>query len=260
MGSRVNAFGASTATRTRSNTRALPRPATAMGNHGADGELEGERGPNGTNIPDLSSKPSKTGLRSKKVWPAASVQCLSNTQNSASRRHSSLISMMGDLSLLDSRPYGTTHGSQAVSKLELYSVKKEDSPQVPLINITVKPQRKEEESQLQQRLLNAPSLDPLRPETPRRKTDQMAQQVELLGSAITAARSAASPMKSASPIKLDFLTKDSNTKAFTGWDMDERLGGIESHFKELKDAVSLSLNDRKTLEDAVDMSKRRGRS
>ncbi|KAK4448170.1 P-loop containing nucleoside triphosphate hydrolase protein [Podospora aff. communis PSN243] len=40
-----------------------------------------------------------------------------------------------------------------------------------------------------------------------------------------------------------------------GWDVDERLDGIENQFKAMKEAMTTSLTDRKTLEDAVDMAK-----
>ncbi|KAK3685390.1 P-loop containing nucleoside triphosphate hydrolase protein [Podospora appendiculata] len=42
-----------------------------------------------------------------------------------------------------------------------------------------------------------------------------------------------------------------------GWDVDERLHEVESQFKVMKEAMSLSLTDRKTLEDAVDLAKTR---
>ncbi|KAK3327771.1 P-loop containing nucleoside triphosphate hydrolase protein [Cercophora scortea] len=95
------------------------------------------------------------------------------------------------------------------------------------------------------------------PETPARSRELWAQ----LGKFETALRTACktpSPIKSYSPAKRAlFLTKDSNNKTFTGWDVDERLHEVESQFKVMKEAMSLSLTDRKTLEDAVDLAKTR---
>ncbi|KAK0720333.1 putative KAR3 protein [Lasiosphaeris hirsuta] len=42
-----------------------------------------------------------------------------------------------------------------------------------------------------------------------------------------------------------------------GWDVDERLHEVESQFKVMKEAMNVSLTDRKTLEDAVDLAKTR---
>lgn len=42
-----------------------------------------------------------------------------------------------------------------------------------------------------------------------------------------------------------------------GWDVDERLHEVESQFKAMKEAMNVSLTDRKTLEDAVDIAKTR---
>lgn len=41
------------------------------------------------------------------------------------------------------------------------------------------------------------------------------------------------------------------------WDMDERLNNVESQFRVMKEAMDVSLTDRKTLEDAVDVAKTR---
>jgi kinesin family protein C1 len=45
---------------------------------------------------------------------------------------------------------------------------------------------------------------------------------------------------------------------FTGWDVDERLDEVESQFKAMKEAMNISLTDRKALENAVDMAKTQG--
>ena len=67
-----------------------------------------------------------------------------------------------------------------------------------------------------------------------------------------------SPTKPSSPIKLDFLTKDSNVMSFTGWDVDGRLNEFESQFKVMKEAFEGTVTDRKAMEEAIDLAKNRG--
>lgn len=65
-----------------------------------------------------------------------------------------------------------------------------------------------------------------------------------------------SPTKS--PCKRPFLTKDSNTRGFVAFDVDERLIEVEQQFKSMKEMMNLSLNDRKGMEEAIEMAKTRG--
>lgn len=65
------------------------------------------------------------------------------------------------------------------------------------------------------------------------------------------------PIKSPCPQR--FLTKDSNTVNFTAWDVDGRVGDMESQFKELKDMVNSTLTERKGHEDALEIQKTRGK-
>jgi kinesin family protein C1 len=66
--------------------------------------------------------------------------------------------------------------------------------------------------------------------------------------------------RSCSPAKQpQFLTKDtSSVTNFSGWDIDERLHGIESQFRVMKETMDGTLTDRKALEEAVDIAKTRG--
>lgn len=96
------------------------------------------------------------------------------------------------------------------------------------------------------------------PSTPCRSTDMEAH----LGKVETAIKSLRkhpfSPFKSCSPSKSAFLTKDSNLTSYTGFDVAGRLDEVESQFKQMKEAMNVSLTDRKVLEDAVDLAKTRG--
>lgn len=57
-----------------------------------------------------------------------------------------------------------------------------------------------------------------------------------------------------------FLTKDSNTRAFTAWDVDERLIELDSQFKAMKEVMNVSLSDKKAMEEVIDMAKTRGKT
>jgi hypothetical protein len=151
-------------------------------------------------------------------------------------------------------------GSQAVSEAIPPAATRQSSRLVQLDDkVTVRPARTEEDvSATANKPLDAPCLPPPVPETPRHPEALLDLRVEQLGCSIKEAK-AASPTKSASPLKQPYLSKESNLRNFTVWDVDDRLDGIDAHFKDLKDVLSLSLNDRKVLEDAVDIAKRRGR-
>lgn len=67
-----------------------------------------------------------------------------------------------------------------------------------------------------------------------------------------------SPTKSCSPAKPPFLTKDSNLTNFVGWDVDGRLNEFESQFKVMKEAFDVSIADKRTLEEVIELAKNRG--
>lgn len=72
-------------------------------------------------------------------------------------------------------------------------------------------------------------------------------------------KSATSPSKSPSPQK--FLSKYSDLTDFVVvWDVDGRVGDMESQFKELKDMVNSSLTQKRGHDDALELAKMRGMS
>lgn len=76
---------------------------------------------------------------------------------------------------------------------------------------------------------------------------------------LTAVKTPASPTKSYSPAKPQFLTKESTLTGFTAWDVDERLHTVESQFSVLKEVMNSSLTNKKALEEAMDLAKTRGK-
>lgn len=79
----------------------------------------------------------------------------------------------------------------------------------------------------------------------------------ILNSAVSAHKTA-SARKSVSPVKLSFLTKDSNNTQFAGIDVDERLNEVDAEWKVMKEAFNISLQDKKAMETAVQMAKSQG--
>lgn len=67
-----------------------------------------------------------------------------------------------------------------------------------------------------------------------------------------------SPHKSPSKVR-PFLTKDSNLRTFTAWDVDERLIEVEAQFKTMKEVMNVSLSDKKAMEEVIELAKSRGK-
>lgn len=98
------------------------------------------------------------------------------------------------------------------------------------------------------------------PKTPR-STQQVQQLMDKFEDTLLAStrKCTVSPSKSPSKVR-PFLTKDSNLRAFTAWDVDERLVDMESQFKALKEVMNVSLTDKKAMEEVIEMAKTRGRN
>lgn len=83
----------------------------------------------------------------------------------------------------------------------------------------------------------------------------MQHQLQQINDSISALKSR-SPQKSQSPY--NYLTKDSNLSGYVAWDVDGRVGDMESQFKELKAMVNTTLTERKGQDDAIAIAKTRG--
>lgn len=100
------------------------------------------------------------------------------------------------------------------------------------------------------------------PITPRQTSQDARAAMARVEAALTDLKTPGSVAMSPSPTKFHppFLTKDSNMRGFTAWDVDERLHEVESQFKAMKEVVNGSLNDRKALEEIADLAKKRSTS
>ncbi|TLS26062.1 hypothetical protein PpBr36_07828 [Pyricularia pennisetigena] len=62
-----------------------------------------------------------------------------------------------------------------------------------------------------------------------------------------------SPSKSRAP----FLTKDSNIRAYTGWDVDERLQKVESQWQEMQSVMKETVSEKKVMEHEIESATKR---
>lgn len=69
-----------------------------------------------------------------------------------------------------------------------------------------------------------------------------------------------SPARCPSPSKLMFLTKDSNTTQFAAWDVEGRLGELDSQFKKVQDSMNSMISDKELMDERVEMYKKRSES
>ncbi|KAK0619337.1 P-loop containing nucleoside triphosphate hydrolase protein [Immersiella caudata] len=249
-----NNFGQSTYGRPRATTRS--RPVTAMGDRGIEGEVvQGQQQPNGTKL--------SSSLRFSVRRPVRRSVSLDSLLQPSERPRDELglSKAMANLSV-DDAVGEPPKGGQVITKREQQmSLHPRGAGTKGGVVVNWREQK--------QLWGQVKSASPSQPKTPNREKTaaqpktpcpdkNLEVEFEKLGTAIKSARRLRnSPTKSPSPTKLPYLTKDSNLTSFTGWDVDERLDGIESQFKAMKEAMTTSLSDRKTLEDAVDMAKTR---
>ena len=85
----------------------------------------------------------------------------------------------------------------------------------------------------------------------------MKRKLDRLQLSISAVKTATSPTKSPSPS--NFLTKSSNLTGYAAWDVDGRVGDMETQFKELKAIVDTTLTERKGHDEALALAKTRGK-
>lgn len=212
-------------------------------------------------MPPLSVSDS---VQSRKIRKTASTQALGQ-QASTSRREVSISTMMGELSLQDERAYDSISSrSQVIST-------KEDCPLAPApislrpssehLDTTTRRQSRVEgaatSSVSQQEVSGNGTVPP--PKTPHVARDAVRVLDDFGEILLASTKKYTSPTKSPSKVR-QFLTKDSNTRAFTAWDMDERLIEVEAQFKQMKEVMNVSLKDKTHMEEVIEMAKARGRN
>lgn len=241
------------------------RPATSMGNRAGEEEpvRPSQQPKKGRTISSFPQRSQKV-LRSKKIRTIASDQSLGTHVRQTSRDISGLSRRMGNLSLDDDESDSiNSAGDQVVSK--------ESEQQPPSPSPFVQPDAETEPFQSWdsrgEETAKSNQLGPAesqatastaRPTTPPHIRGKAAlEKIESVFRSI--ARTPCSPTKQSSPIKLAYLTKDSNLTTFTGWDVDGRLNEFETQFKQMKEVFDSTLTDRKSWEEAMELAKNKGR-
>lgn len=263
-----------------------PRPATAFGSYAAVDEDDPPR-QNGTKHCALNStKTSSTASpRRKRLRGAQSLQSLAGTHAPKRMRESSLTCLakgiqnlslhdMGD-SLLSAKTVSTDGKvDQAVSNYKgtdparLEPLNEALPESVTLRSKTNNPGGRGNVGESPSPALPAPQKDaaessampPPPPMTPRPtgKTE-----LEVLSARFSRSISklkedcflTSSPSKSRAP----FLTKDSNIRAYTGWDVDERLQKVESQWQEMQSVMKETVSEKKSMEHEIESANKRGR-
>ncbi|KAI7925651.1 carboxy-terminal kinesin 2 [Pyricularia oryzae] len=261
-----------------------PRPATAFGSYAAVDEDDPPR-QNGTKHCALNStKTSSTASpRRKRLRGAQSLQSLAGTHAPKRMRESSLTFLakgiqnlslhdMGD-SLLSAKTVSTDGKvDQAVSNYQgtdparLEPLNEALPESVTLRSKTNNPGGRGNVGESPLPALPGPQKDaaessampPPPPMTPRPtgKTE-----LEVLSARFSRSISklkedcflTSSPSKSRAP----FLTKDSNIRAYTGWDVDERLQKVESQWQEMQSVMKETVSEKKSMEHEIESANKR---
>lgn len=243
-------FQQSTNARQRSNTSRV-RPQTAMNTRASeDTSTTGKKNCTMTS-PTQSFSDS---LQFHKIRKAASAQSI-GSRPSAPLREVSISTMMGNLSLEDERAYaGRLKPSQAIlAKENLPPFVSLPPSSTQVANSACKQEAKDCLQQEDSRVCTmAPPKTPVSTADAQKALDTFEE--TLLAST---RKRPGSPTKSPSKIR-PFLTKDSNTRTFTAWDVDERLVEVEAQFKAMKEVMNGSLSDKKAMEEVIEMAKTRG--
>lgn len=252
-----------TGIRGRSNTT-RSRPNTAMGNHMTDEEATTGRQQNCMMPPSSfrhSSQSSHHSLHSRKLRNAASLQSLDSQHRAPRSRDSSLSVWMQGLNIKDDNQTSTSPTrNQVVSNSQDRTTAHSRPSNGRLEHVTLRHgNRSENGPQTLVRTKESQAGSVARPGTPPHTAQHVLAMMEEFGDVLaSAAKTPRSPTKSPS-ISLSFLTKESNTRTFTAWDVDERLSELDTQFKVMKEVMNTSLSDRTAMDEAIKLAKTRGR-
>nr|XP_036582713.1 kinesin family protein [Colletotrichum truncatum]KAF6791504.1 kinesin family protein [Colletotrichum truncatum] len=180
-------------------------------------------------------------------------------QVQSSQREVSLSSRFGVLSIKDDifTDYTQDEDQVVFSQESSNSSMTTAASTTQMDNVTMRPSRK----------LAAipPELSPKRrqasrmtdPVTPSPDAKRVKADMNELQEAIMSIKASRSPARSPSPNKPSFLTKDSNLTQFTAWDVEGRLGELDSQFKKVQDSMNSMISDKELMDERVEMYKKR---
>lgn len=256
---------APTGIRGRANTT-RSRPNTAMGNHMTDEEATTGRQQNCMPPPSSfrhSTQSSVDSMHYRKLRNASSLHDLDSQHLAPRSRDSSLSIRMQGLNIKDDNPINMHPiRNQVVSIPPVRTEGHSRQLNGRLEHVTLRHgSRNETGSQALVRKKESRASLVAQPKTPPRTAQHALRLVEEFGDKLTSVvKTPRSPVKSPSSISLSFLTKESNTRTFTAWDVDERLSELDTQFKVMKEVMNTSLSDRTAMDEAIRLAKTRGRS
>ncbi|KAI8291529.1 Kinesin-like protein klpA [Colletotrichum sp. SAR11_57] len=181
--------------------------------------------------------------------------------NHPSRREVSLTSRFGALSIKDdTSPDSAQDEDQVVFSQEnsVSSATTTASGAAQMDNVTMRSPRK--------LAMKPPDLSPKKrhasrmtdPATPSPDSKRVRADMKVFEEAIMSTiKESRSPARCPSPSKLMFLTKDSNTTQFAAWDVEGRLGELDSQFKKVQDSMNSMISDKELMDERVEMYKKR---
>lgn len=257
-------FNHPTSTNTRQPGHKGVRPQTAMTSR----KTEEPPSPEKQNC--MMPPPSFFGsIQGRKIRKAASIHSMGQ-QPSTSQREVSISTMMGKLSLKDERAYDSnSKRSQVISNKEncppnsipalapapvsLRSSSEQES------NINFRQSRSDEAAVVPYSRPEECGYDAVSaPKTPPHSAKHALRVLDSFENTLLTSTKKYTQSPTKSPSKAQFLTKDSNIRAFTAWDMDLRLVEVEAQFKQMKEVMNISLKDKTHMEEVIDMAKARG--
>ncbi|KAF4814361.1 Kinesin-like protein klpA [Colletotrichum siamense] len=181
--------------------------------------------------------------------------------NHPSRREVSLTSRFGALSIKDDTSSDSAQDEDQVVFSQENSVSSATttaSGAAQMDNVTMRSPRK--------LAMKPPDLSPKKrhasrmtdPATPSPDSKRVRADMKVFEEAIMSTiKESRSPARCPSPSKLMFLTKDSNTTQFAAWDVEGRLGELDSQFKKVQDSMNSMISDKELMDERVEMYKKR---
>ncbi|KAF6833877.1 kinesin family protein, partial [Colletotrichum musicola] len=181
------------------------------------------------------------------------------------RREVSLASRFGALSIKDDTAADSAQDedqvvfSQDNSRASSTTTAASSAPTEEVNNVTMRPPSR------RLAMKPPPELSPKKrqasrmtdPVTPSPDSKRVRADLEILEETIMSIKASRSPARSPSPNKLLFLTKDSNVTQFTAWDVEGRLGELDSQFKKVQDSMNSMISDKELMDERIEMYKKR---
>lgn len=230
------------------------RPATSMDNHSSDEDISTVRKNKGmqnmSSLDPSTEFPEQMNLQCKKTRVTKSLKSL-NSQSSLNRnRDTSVSTALSRLHIQEFNP-ASELGYEAFTNTMKPPQRKVES-HIPSITNGIRNMRID--SNERALVLFQTSKDSLvAPKTP--------SHIPVLSKVEARNLTPVTPCRAInhSPTKTPFLSKDSNITAFTAWDVDARIDKMESMYSELKNTMSDTSLQRKTLEEAQEVYKSRSK-